>query len=165
MKQAILKYVFACVVCLAAPFVSAAPTSGVAPDFSLPSNQGAPISLSSLKGQVVMVNFWASWCGPCREEFPLMEDIYKRYKPVGFTILAVNIDTKQKHAEKMLGEVPVTFPVVFDTKNKISEQYELESMPSTFMVDRKGKIRFMHRGYKPGFEQKYEEEIRALLKE
>lgn len=139
--------------------------SGKAPEFSLPSNQGKNLKLSDFHGEVVMVNFWASWCGPCRQEMPLLEDLQKRFKKVGFTVLGVNIDEDVADAKGLLKEIPVSFPVVFDSKNKVSELYQLDAMPTTVMVDRKGNKRFLHRGYKPGFEADYEKQIRELLRE
>lgn len=139
--------------------------SGKATDFSLPSNTGAPMKLSDFRGDVVMVNFWASWCGPCRQEMPLLDDLQKRFKKVGFTVLGVNIDEDVSDAKDLLKDIPVSFPVVFDSKNKVSEIYQLDSMPTTVMVDRKGNKRFLHRGYKPGYEVDYERQIRALLRE
>src|SRR5690606_16178735 len=81
-----------------------------APGFTLPSRSGDTVSLDALKGQVVMINFWASWCGPCRQEMPLLDQMYKRYSPLGFTLLGVNVEANTKDAEKMLASVPVSFP-------------------------------------------------------
>ena len=141
------------------------PIKGVAPNFVLPTFGGKKVQLNDHKGEVVMVNFWASWCGPCRQEMPLIEDLQKKYSKLGFTVLGVNVDANPKDAAKMLKEIPVTFPIGFDTKNKVSELYKVDSMPSTVMVDRKGNMRFLHRGYKPGYEADYEKQIRALIRE
>jgi peroxiredoxin len=94
-----------------------------------------------------------------------MEDFYQRFKDLGFTIGAVNIDNRRELGEKMLEQLKVSFPVVFDTNNKVSQSYALEAMPSTFFIDREGNIRFAHKGYRKGDEAKYEEFIRSLLKE
>jgi len=139
--------------------------TGAAPNFTLPTFGKKQLSLNDFKGEVVMVNFWASWCGPCREEMPLIEDLHKKYSKLGFTVLGVNVDANPKDAAKMLKEIPVSFPIGFDTKNKVSELYKVDSMPSTVMVDRKGNMRFLHRGYKPGYEADYEKQIRALIRE
>lgn len=141
------------------------PLSGPAPDFTLPDANGKAIKLSDLKGQVVMINFWASWCGPCREEMPLLENLHKKYSKLGFTVYGVNVDFKPKDAQPLLQETGVTFPVGYDSKNKISELYKIDSMPSTVMVDRKGNLRYLHRGYKPGYEKDYEKQIRELVRE
>lgn len=136
-----------------------------APEIALPDKSGSTVKLSDFKGQVVMVNFWASWCQPCRTEMPLIEDLYQRFKKIGFTVLAVNVDENPDNGKKMLKEVPVSFPVVFDSKNKMIEKYQVQAMPSTYMVDRKGNIREVHRGYKPGDEADYEQYVRKLLRE
>ena len=136
-----------------------------APSFSLPSRSGDTVSLEQLKGQVVMINFWASWCGPCRQEMPLLDQMYKRYSPLGFTLLGVNVEANSKDAEKLLASVPVSFPVLFDAENKVSKLYDVNAMPSTVFIDRKGNVRYLHRGYKAGDEGEYLNQIRALLKE
>jgi thiol-disulfide isomerase/thioredoxin len=155
---------------LAAMFVSAAlasTSSGPAPGFKLTGRGGKAIDLAQFKGQVVMINFWATWCGPCRQEMPLLEDIYKKYKPMGFTMLGVNVEPDTKDAEAWLGKLskPVTFPVAFDVDSKVSKLYKVETMPSTVLVDRKGNVRALHRGYKPGDENFYLTQIRTMLKE
>jgi len=137
----------------------------VAPGFTLPSRSGDSISLEQLKGQVVMLNFWASWCGPCRQEMPLLDQMHKRYSSLGFTLLGVNVEEDTTAAEKWLAQTPVTFPVLYDKDNKVSQLYQVDSMPSTVFIDRKGNVRYLHRGYKPGDEGEYLNQIRALLKE
>lgn len=139
--------------------------SGKSPAISLPTSTGASDSLANHKGDVVMVNFWASWCEPCRTEFPLIDGLYKKYKKLGFTVLAINIEPDSKAAQGFLKNTPVSFPVLLDSKNTISDTYKVEAMPTTVMIDRNGNMRFLHRGYQPGYEADYEKEIRTLLKE
>lgn len=136
-----------------------------APDFTLPSKAGSPLKLSQYRGKVVMLNFWASWCHPCRQEMPLMDQIYKKYAPAGFVLLGVNIDTDSTDAQKFLTQVPVSFPIAYDRENKVAKTYNVATMPSTFFIDRKGKLRQLHRGYNPGDENEYLQEIRALIRE
>jgi peroxiredoxin len=136
-----------------------------APDFTLPSKTGTPMQLSKYKGSVVMLNFWASWCGPCRTEMPLMDQIYKKYSAAGFVLLGVNVDTDSTDAQKFLSQVPVSFPIAYDRENKVSKIYDVAAMPSTVFIDRKGRVRQLHRGYKPGDENEYLSEIRALIRE
>jgi thiol-disulfide isomerase/thioredoxin len=154
---------------LVAVFASAAlaaSSSGPAPAFQLSGRGGKSIDLSQFKGQVVMINFWATWCGPCRQEMPLLEDIYKKYKPMGFTMLGVNVEPDSKSAEAWLSkQKPVSFPIAFDTDSKVSKLYKVAGMPSTVFVDRKGNVRVMHKGYKPGDENFYLSQIRSMLKE
>jgi peroxiredoxin len=150
---------------LALPLMGATGTTK-APDFTLASRGGKEINLASLKGQVVMINFWATWCGPCRQEMPLLEDIYKKYNKMGFTLLGVNVEPDAKAAEAWLAkQAPVTFPILYDTESKVTTLYNVNSMPSTVIVDRKGNVRLLHRGYKPGDENEYLNQIRALIRE
>ena len=153
------------VVCASAAL--AASSSGPAPAFSLAARGGKTINLAQFKGQVVMINFWATWCKPCRDEMPLLEDIYKKYKPMGFTMLGVNVEPDSKDAETWLGKLgkPVTFPIAYDVDSKVSKLYKVQTMPSTVLVDRKGNVRVLHRGYKAGDENVYLTQIRSLLKE
>jgi peroxiredoxin len=139
--------------------------NSMAPDFSLPARGGSTVDLSQFKGQVVMINFWASWCAPCRQEMPLLESMYKKYKPLGFTLLGVNVEPDQKDAENFLKQTPVSFPVLFDAKSKVSGLYNVEGMPTTVFIDRKGNVRLLHESYKPGDENLYLDQIRTLLKE
>ncbi len=139
--------------------------SGPAPDFTLKSRDGKEVSLSSLKGQVVMINFWATWCGPCRQEMPKLEAIYERYNNLGFTLLGVNVEDNPSGAAKFLKDTPVSFPILFDPKSTASKLYHVEAMPSTVLVGRDGTMRFIHHGYKAGYENDYQDQIRALLRE
>jgi thiol-disulfide isomerase/thioredoxin len=140
-------------------------SASIAPSFVLRSRSGDSVSLDKLKGQVVMLNFWASWCGPCRQEMPLLDQMHKRYSSLGFTLLGVNVEANTKDAERWLAETPVSFPVLFDKDSKVSKLYDVSAMPSTVFIDRKGNVRYLHRGYKPGDESEYLNQIRALLKE
>ena len=112
-----------------------------------------------------MLNFWASWCGPCRQEMPLLDQMHKRYSALGFTLVGVNVDANSKDAEDWLSKTPVSFPVLFDRESKVSKMYDVSAMPSTVFIDRKGNVRYLHRGYKAGDEGEYLNQIRALLKE
>jgi thiol-disulfide isomerase/thioredoxin len=149
---------------VATPALAVAP-SGPAPKFQLASMAGKNISLDQYKGQVVMINFWASWCGPCRQEMPILEKLHTKYKPMGFTMIGVNVEPDSSLAAKWLKSTPVTFPILFDTKSEVSKLYSVAGMPSTVIVDRKGNLRFLHRGYKSGDENEYLNQIRALVRE
>ncbi len=139
--------------------------SGPAPDFTLPARGGTNLSLSQYKGQVVMINFWATWCGPCRQEMPLLDAMYKKYKAMGFTLIGVNVEPDSKGAEKFLQGVAVTFPVAFDAESRVSKLYNVQGMPSTVIVDRKGNARVLHKGYRPGDENLYLDQVRKLIRE
>lgn len=162
-------YRFLAIACLSGALLSApllaGEASGPAADFSLPSRGGPPVSLSALRGQVVLINFWATWCGPCRKEMPLLEQIQKKYAPLGFTMLGINVEEDTTQMEAFLGDVPVTFPVLLDPANQVSKLYDVAAMPSTVIVDRKGNIRFIHQGYQPGDENRYQDVIRQLIRE
>ena len=94
------------------------------------------MSLTQYHGQVVMINFWASWCGPCRQEMPLLESIYKKYNKLGFTLLGVNVEPDSKAADDWLKQTPVSFPILFDKDSKVSKLYDVAGMPSTVIIDR-----------------------------
>lgn len=134
-----------------------------APGFALMSRSGKEVSLAQFKGDVVMINFWASWCGPCRQEMPLLNSIYRQYKDLGFTLLGVNVEPSSKAANAWLKATPVTYPILYDPRSKVSNLYQVQAMPTTVIIDRKGMVRFVHRGYLPGDENAYMNSIRSLL--
>ncbi len=136
-----------------------------APDFVLKSASGENLRLSEFRGDVVMINFWATWCGPCRQEMPLLDEMYTRYQRVGFNLLGVNIDDDSRKALNMISDLGVSFPVLFDVRKEVSKLYKVDAMPVTILVDRDGKVRHVHQGYQPGYEQDYLDEIRSLLRE
>jgi peroxiredoxin len=145
--------------------VTAGVISGAAPDFTLKSHTGANIRLSELRGEVVLINFWASWCGPCRQEMPVLDELHEQYRALGFTVLGVNVEEDSRQARKLLEEIPVSFPVLFDNRSVVSSQYDVIAMPSTVLVDRSGNMRYLHKGYKPGLEEVYLEQVRELIRE
>ena len=150
--------------CVAAS--AAAPVANaVAPDFTLRGADGRNVRLDELRGQVVLVNFWATWCGPCREEMPRLDTLYKKYGKSGFVLLGVNVDDDPHTALATAAKLGVSFPVLLDTDKKVSKLYDLNTMPSTIVIDRDGKVRYLHRGYREGTEGDYEQQIRGLLKE
>jgi thiol-disulfide isomerase/thioredoxin len=153
------------VVCASA--LAASSPSGPAPGFKLSGRGGKTIDLAQYKGQVVMINFWATWCGPCRQEMPLLQDIYAKYKPMGFTLIGVNVEPSTGDPEGWLSKLPkpVTFPVAFDVDSKVSKLYNVAGMPTTVFIDRKGNVREVHKSYRPGDENLYLTQIRSLLKE
>lgn len=144
---------------------NAATGAGPAPNFTLKSLTGKNLKLSEMTGNVVLINFWASWCGPCREEMPLLNALHKKYEPLGFTVLGVNVEEQADMARGFLNDFPVDFPVLLDNKNQVSKLYNVVAMPTTVVVDRDGNMRFLHKGYKPGDEQKYRKMVKKLVRE
>ncbi len=136
-----------------------------APDFTLKTLEGNNLRLEEYRGQVVLINFWASWCGPCRQEMPLLDRLHHRYEDTGFTVLGVNVEGDLEPAQEIVDQTKVTFPVLIDQDQRVSELYDLEAMPSTVVVDRDGVIRYIHLGYKPGDEAKYVEVVKKLIRE
>ena len=136
-----------------------------APDFTLKSLNGGNLRLEEYRGQVVLINFWASWCGPCRQEMPVLDRLHQRYEDTGFAVLGVNVEGEERPARELVEKTNVTFPVVIDDGQKVSELYDLKAMPSTVVVDRDGVVRYVHRGYKPGDEAKYVEVVKQLIRE
>jgi len=143
----------------------AAAVKGPAPNFTLKSLGGKNLKLSEMSGNVVLINFWASWCGPCREEMPLLNALHNKYAPLGFTVLGVNVEEDVDGAMSFLKNVPVDFPILLDNTNKVSKQYKVIAMPTTVVVDRDGNMRYLHEGYKPGDEKKYRQMIKKLVRE
>jgi thiol-disulfide isomerase/thioredoxin len=156
----------ACLALAASGIAAAAAVPGSpAPALVLPARDGGKVDLASLKGEVVMINFWATWCGPCRQEMPLLAQLHTKYEPLGFTLLGVNVEPDSAAAVDWLKGVPVGFPILFDKDSAVAGRFGVEGMPSTVFVDRNGKVRYVHRGYKPGDEAKYADMIRSLVKE
>jgi peroxiredoxin len=146
-------------------YANAGAISGKAPDFTLKSNKGKNLRLSDYRGQVVMLNFWASWCGPCRQEMPILDQLQSRYAKLGFTLLGVNVEEDSSKANAYLKDIPVSFPILYDTANQTSKLYNVSAMPTTVIIDRNGNMRFIHHGYKPGYEKDYKKQIKALIRE
>jgi cytochrome c biogenesis protein CcmG, thiol:disulfide interchange protein DsbE len=122
-------------------------------------------TLPDIKGKIVLVDFFASWCGPCKESFPAMNDLQKKYGEKGFIILAINLDKKKSDMDGFIKDHPANFVIVRDGENKLVKEVKIATMPSSFVLDKDGKVKSAHRGFK-GAEsvKKYSEEIEALLK-
>jgi len=150
---------------LAATPLQAKNANGPAPDFTLKTLDGRNMKLSELAGNVVMINFWASWCAPCRVEMPKLNDLYNKYKDLGFVLLGVNVEQQEQPPRNFLKKRPVDFPILLDKGNDVSKQYHVIAMPTTVLVDRSGNMRYVHQGYKEGDEKKYRKMIKKLLRE
>ncbi|MBV1906704.1 MAG: TlpA family protein disulfide reductase [Pseudomonadales bacterium] len=160
-----IKLVFAAALVFFSLASNAAGVQDTAPDFTLKNLEGKNLRLQEFRGQVVLLNFWASWCGPCRQEMPLLDRIHQRYEDAGFSVVAVNVEGEKAPAQALAKETGVSFPVLIDTDQKVSEQYNLEAMPSSVLIDRDGVIRYIHRGYQPGDESHYLKVVKQLIKE
>jgi thiol-disulfide isomerase/thioredoxin len=136
-----------------------------APDFALRSMQGPSVRMSEHLGEVVIINFWATWCGPCRQEMPLLDALYGKYRQAGLVLLSVNIDEKVEPAVEMAQTLKVSYPVLFDARKEVSRAYDVGAMPVTVLVDRAGVVRYVSEGYKPGYEKRYTDKLRELLNE
>lgn len=141
----------------------AAGTRPAAPDFELPGADGAGVKLSALRGRVVYLDFWASWCGPCRQSFPWMNDLQSRLGPRGLQVLGVNLDAKPAEAKRFLGDVPARFQLAFDEKGATPRLFGVKGMPTSFLIDREGRIAATHAGFQPSNTALLEKEIDALL--
>lgn len=135
-----------------------------APDFPINLSKQAR-SLSDLHGKVVLVDFWASWCKPCRHSFPWMNAMQEKYGKDGLQIIAVNLDSEKQLAHDFLAQVPASMPIVFDPLGEIASQYQLLGMPNSYLIDQKGNIRFVHKGFFAARTGQYEQEINHLLAE
>jgi len=135
------------------------------PPFALEDLAGRTHRLADYRGQVVLVNFWATWCGPCKIEMPHLNRLYDKYRGAGFVLLGVNIDDQPEQALALARRMGLHFPVLLDTGREVSRRYALDSMPATVLIDRDGKVRHVHRGYREGMEETYERQIRELVKE
>ena len=137
----------------------------VAPHVSLPLATGGQISIEQLRGQVVLLNFWSSWCGPCRDEFPLLERLYRADHERGLVLIGVDIDTYPEDGKAFLNKHPVTFPIATDPESLVSSRFVLDDMPMSILIDRRGGIRWIHRGYAIGEDNEYAQQVDVLLRE
>jgi thiol-disulfide isomerase/thioredoxin len=119
-----------------------------APQFTLPTlQQGSPVALKDKLGKVVYVDFWASWCAPCRTSFPLLNKLHEKLKAKGFEVVGINLDEDKAKAEKFISEIPVGFTVLHDSKGEWADQYVVESMPTSFIIDKQGVVQYIHHGF------------------
>ena len=134
-----------------------------APAFSLQNAKGETVSLERLRGKVVYVDFWASWCGPCRRSFPWMNEMQQKYGARGFTIVGVNVDKRRADAERFLAQIPAQFTVVYDAAGATPSAYGVKGMPSSYLIDAAGKVVAVESGFRDEQKTALEEQIRALL--
>lgn len=157
-----LKFI-ALVLCFLTWGAGAVEVGNPAPDFVLESPAG-PVRLSDLRGKTVYLDFWASWCGPCRESFPWMNQMQTRYGGQGLYILGVNLDEDSQDAQSFLKSVPAKFSVAFDPAGKTPRQYGVRGMPTSVLIGPDGKVLWVHSGFRQGSGAELEEKIRVVLK-
>ena len=138
-----------------------------APDFQGKTVEGKDIKLSDFKGKVVLLDFWASWCPPCREEMPQLIKFYRSHNNPDFKLIAVNIDDNAGNMQKFLDKLfpQPQFPVVEDHSQKIPPLFNIEAMPTTIFIDKKGNIRYRHDGFEDSYVTDFNSELTQLLKE
>jgi peroxiredoxin len=139
----------------------------VAPDVSAPGiGRDSPgIKLANLRGRVVYVDFWASWCAPCRQSMPALDGYFRRFSSRGFTVLGVNKDMAASDAARFLQRFPVTFPVLADPDDGLARAFDVKAMPSGYLIDRAGRVRYVHRGFTSETAAALESQIEFLVGE
>jgi len=146
------------------PLVAIAVEVGApAPHFSLPNAKGDVVSLDKLRGKVVYVDFWASWCAPCRRSFPFMNEMQQKYGAKGLTIIGINVDKRRPDADKFLGLIPAQFAIVFDDTGATPAAYAAKAMPSSYLIDTRGNVTYIERGFLDESKGHIEERVKALL--
>ena len=151
-----------CLATLAAPAAWSIETGAPAPDLNLPGLKEA-VDLAKLKGKVVYVDFWASWCGPCKQSFPWMNDMQAKYEGQGLQIVGVNLDAKRDDADKFLAQTPARFMLAFDAKGESAKRYGVKSMPTSVLIGRDGKVLAVHNGFKEEERKELEGRFGAAL--
>ena len=134
----------------------------VAPDFELPGTSAA-IKLSQYRGKVLYLDFWASWCGPCKQSFPWMNAMQAQYGAKGLQVLAINVDTKREDARKFLLRSPAAFELAYDAQGQTPRLYGVKTMPSSYVIGRTGKVLAIHRGFAPEDVAGLEQSLRLAL--
>ena len=129
------------------------------------SHAGSALDLNSLHGRVVYLDFWASWCAPCRQSFPWMQAMKEAYERDGLSVVAINLDQQPDDAERFLQKFHPSFEVRFDPQGTLAEQFKVAGMPTSVVIDRHGVVRFTHIGFQPADSSAYENQLRALIAE
>ena len=123
------------------------------------------LDLTAYRGKVVYVDFWASWCGPCRQSFPWLDEVSREYAAKNLVVIGVNVDHDRDRAERFLTDTPAEFPIIYDPRGEIAAAFKVNGMPSAVLIDRSGRVRFQHTGFSPKSKEQYEDDLRKLLDE
>ncbi len=126
---------------------------------------GEQLDLKNYRGKVVYLDFWASWCTPCRESFPWMDVVQRTYAQRGLVVIGLNVDQDRKSADQFLKSMKPEFQIAFDPRGVLAESFNVVGMPETFLIDRKGKIRYQHIGFTPEDEPTLDRQVKQLLAE
>jgi thiol-disulfide isomerase/thioredoxin len=124
-----------------------------------------PVDIQDFRGRVIYLDFWASWCAPCRQSFPWMQAMKEAYETRGLTVLAVNLDRDRGDAERFLAKFHPNFDVRFDPQGALAGRFKVQGMPTALVIDRHGVVRFTHIGFRPVDEAAYENQLREILAE
>ena len=136
-----------------------------APNFTLKSDSGENLKLSEYRGDVVIVSFWASWCNACRQLLPALNQLFEKYREQRLTAFLINIDSRQRKARSLSRKLKLTAPVLFDADKAVSKTYGIDDLPTTVLIDRDGRVRYIYPRYRPGDSQMYEQHLQPLLAE
>lgn len=155
---------FAVVLVLAAS-ASALSVGQRAPEIGLRSLDGATVTMSELRGKVVLVDFWATWCSPCRDELPHLQRLYRELSTEGLVVVGVSVDREADNVRSFVRRLGLTFPIVHDAQHVVADRYHPTTMPTSYIVDRDGTVRFVHVGFRNADVADLEREIRGLLRD
>jgi cytochrome c biogenesis protein CcmG, thiol:disulfide interchange protein DsbE len=163
MLNDLTKALFALPLAFSAIIANAADAGARAPALALPTASGETVTLEQFRGKVVYVDFWASWCAPCKKSFPWMAEMQKKYGPSGFAVVAVNVDKKRPDAERFLQSTPAQFTVLYDPAGAAPTAWDVKAMPTSFVVDAKGVVALVESGFKDENAAELESRIKSLV--